>query len=1075
MVKKSEENVNAKVDIELDKTSLTYYRQSDISRVNEQIALSLKNNKSKQGGDGGGIPDRTIHFTHQNENWIAFIENKSGKKYMSKLEGDTGFIDNLKSDGQPSYKQVISKFALNGAYYYAKNAYHDTDFKNYLVIGVCGEQDPTQTYSIDVEAYVITPESNGIAIRYGSFNDFAFLQQENLAETVKGLKNVHLTAEQKHELLIQSEKSIDEKLNALNHKMWNKLNIDAKWRINMVVAMVLAGLGDSKNDIYPLKLDRLEGSKEEGQTDADIIIQKIKNLLSKRNLPPEKVDHIVRMITLTIKDNRTFNERDESGETINKILYRDIQKDILPFVENKLLDFAGIVYNKVTDWMGLADDEKNDVVLTPRYVIDLMVKLARVNYNSYVWDFALGSGGFLISAMNEMLRDAKENEHRLDDGLKNKQRHIKEKQLLGIEKRSDIQMLAILNMLLVGDGSSNIINSDSLTKFDGNYMYPKNAGKFPANVFLLNLPYSEAGNGMVFVKKALGMMTTGTAAIIIQDSAGSGKAVSYNKEILENNTLTASIKMPIDIFIGKSSVQTSIYVFEVGKPHAAKHRVKFIDFRNDGYSRSNRKKSGKDVNLRDTDDAVARYQEVANLVLYGAGELSIFTADEYIEDIIDPENGADWNFDQHKKIDTIPKLTDFKKTVADYLAWEVSNILKGQGEDLEQAKKFNAPLVKMLSGIEWGEFKVGDLFEKRTMKGFPKKDERLTENKDGYHIFGQNIKYQHPQKVLMDKKYLHWVDEERPILAYTSSVAEVGMIAEPFYRSGDNGAFQGLFPKFSDCNKKHILYLWAELARWFKGFGYATSMADLLELKIYIPYKDGKPDFQAMERFVELLEADRLRELEAYLTITGLNNITLTESEQKALDVFENLQNDDLDQTRWHSFAVTDVFMVKNTKCILSRNIRSGSGKIPYLTASSLNNAVNTYINYDENYLDYGNCVFIGGKTFVVTYQKNDFFSNDSHNLALYAKDIAFDLKSNHQLFFATTIESGLKHFYSWGDSISNKKIHKDRIWLPITDTGELDNIFMDDFISAIKKLVIAGVVDYAENKLNATREIISR
>ena len=127
-------------------------------------------------------------------------------------------------------------------------------------------------------------------------------------------------------------------------------------------------------------------------------------------------------------------------------------------------------------------------------------------------------------------------------------------------------MLAVLNMIMMGDGSSNILNKDSL-KFDGHYGFGKTDEKFPADAFILNPPYSAEGNGMIFVEKALSMMNKGYAAIIIQNSAGSGKAAEYNKRILEHSTLLASIKMPIDLFIGKSSVLTNIYVFRVGEAH----------------------------------------------------------------------------------------------------------------------------------------------------------------------------------------------------------------------------------------------------------------------------------------------------------------------------------------------------------------------------------------------------------------------------------------------------------------------------------------------------------------------------
>ena len=81
--------------------------------------------------------------------------------------------------------------------------------------------------------------------------------------------------------------------------------------------------------------------------------------------------------------------------------------------------------------------------------------------------------------------------------------------------------------------------------------------------------------------------------------------------------------MPIDLFVGKSSVQTSIYVFRVGEPHQKDDIVKFIDFSNDGYTRTNRKKSNN--NLRDTDKAKERYQEIVDLVRFGQIKLNIFT------------------------------------------------------------------------------------------------------------------------------------------------------------------------------------------------------------------------------------------------------------------------------------------------------------------------------------------------------------------------------------------------------------------------------------------------------------------
>ena len=338
-------------------------------------------------------------------------------------------------------------------------------------------------------------------------------------------------------------------------------------------------------------------------------------------------------------------------------------------------DFTGKLFNEMYNWFGFTQDALNDVVLTPPYVAKLMVRLARTNKDSYVWDNATGSAGLLVAAMNEMLRDAREKIQSPQE-LRTKEADIRAKQILGLEILPEIYMLAVLNMILMGDGSSNILNLDSLEHFDGTA--PSEGTPFPADVFLLNPPYSADGNGMVFVASALARMKKGYAAVIIQNSAGSGKAVKYTKEILKKNTLLASIKMPGDLFLGKSNVQTNIYVFRVGEAHAKDEVVKFIDFSNDGYTRTNRKKAR--VNLRDTDHARERYDELVELVRFGRKKLRIFTEREYYEGTIDPENGADWN--QTAPIDRTPKLADFRKTVSDYLAWEVSNLLKAeQGDD----------------------------------------------------------------------------------------------------------------------------------------------------------------------------------------------------------------------------------------------------------------------------------------------------------------------------------------------------------------------------------------------------------
>ena len=254
------------------------------------------------------------------------------------------------------------------------------------------------------------------------------------------------------------------------------------------------------------------------------------------------------------------------------------------------------------------------------------------------------------------------------------------------------------------------------------------------------------------------------------------------------------------------------------------------------------------------------------------------------------------------------------------------------------------------------------------------------------------------------------------------------------------------------------------------NFGYENmcSWAKIKQEKISLPIKkDREIDFAFMEDFISQLEACRLSQLEAYLLVTGLKNYTLTPAEEQALTDFQN------GNIKWGEFKVVDLFDVRNTRNILSRDIIENSGDIPYLSASRENNAVSSYISYNKEFLDKGNCIFIGGKTFVVTYQENDFYSNDSHNLSLHLKDGKNITKLNH-LFMVSCIYKSLSSKYSWGNSISNKKIQTDFVIFPITNNIP-DYPMMETLISAVQKLVIKDVVEYADRKIEATREIIHK
>ena len=649
-----------KVDYKLEQESL-----------NTEIDQALNDYSSKSGGKGGNRPDaKLLLLANDGKYYPILIEYKGYKDKLVKLDAE-GNVANRNAKNQPDFS-TINSYAVNGAVHYANAILHYTSYTDVIAIGVTGYKEISGKLNHLIGVYYVSKNNFGVGQKVDEYTDLSFLKKEYFSAFIEKVKQLSLSQDEIEKLKERREQEITASLVKLNNDIFkSEKGLSENDRVYLVVASIMATLGDVENNVYPLTKADLKSSNERNNTDGDIMVRKIESFLDAKKLPKDKKDLIVRTLQNTLTTDN-INKADD-GESQLKRVFIKIVDDLGVYYKIGLnTDFTGKLFNEMYSWLGFTQDQLNDVVLTPPYVATLLCRLARVNKDSFVWDFATGSAGLLVAAMNEMLADAKK-KIKSPEELAHKSAEIKANQLLGLEILSNVYMLAVLNMIMMGDGSSNILNKDSL-KFDGHYGFGKTDEKFPADAFILNPPYSAEGNGMVFVEKALSMMNKGYAAIIIQNSAGSGKAAEYNKRILEHSTLLASIKMPIDLFIGKSSVLTNIYVFRVGEAHQKDDVVKFIDFSNDGYTRSDRKKASR--NLFDTDRAKERYQEVVDLVRFGKTKLNILTEKEYYEGHIDPEKGNDWN--QTAPIDTRPTLDDFKKTISDYLAWEVSTLLKNQ-------------------------------------------------------------------------------------------------------------------------------------------------------------------------------------------------------------------------------------------------------------------------------------------------------------------------------------------------------------------------------------------------------------
>ena len=547
-------------------------------------------------------------------------------------------------------------------------------YKEVIAIGIAWDNEE----NVEIQAYYVYGYTETDFKYLENYKNFNFLENSRVFDNF--YQDIQLTETEKHKILIDSRKTLQDYAKKLNKLMHNH-NITAPQRVLYVSGMLLAmqDIEDENWNILAsgLTLDDLKGSQTDNFRDGKLIISQIEEFLKSRKIPREKRDLMLASFSEISKDTQR-DEMSELDKEVAKFLSSrsSINKQIFTFIYytiyTRIDSFKGhldIMWEMYSEFLKYAlwDGKEIWIVLTPPYVTKMMAQILDINKNNKVMDLATGSAGFLISAMEEMINNAEKETGKGSTETLQKIEEIKKKQLLWVELNAEMFTLAATNMILRGDWSSNIQKWNSFDR------PPELYENFNADRVLLNPPFSYTENGMPFIETGLKYMQKwGFWAIIIQDSAWSGKAIMTNKNILKNHTLLASIKMPTDLFQPMAWVQTSIYIFEAYRPHDFEKIVKFIDFRDDWYKRTSRA-------LQEIDNPIERYEDIIKIYKAGKNAINLKANWDlekiYVEDFID-DSGKDWNFDQHQKIDTTPTLADFKKTLADYLSWEVSQILQ---------------------------------------------------------------------------------------------------------------------------------------------------------------------------------------------------------------------------------------------------------------------------------------------------------------------------------------------------------------------------------------------------------------
>lgn len=666
---KLEDDVNDWVKSELNRIGLKKSKDFTVeSGMSPYMKESLKGAAKTNGKTNFGKPD----FQIENYSVPVILENKL---HLKNLINETN--SGLKMDN-PS----VSKYAVNGGLFYAQSMIASGSYSEVIVIGVAGDYEN----NVQIKPYYVFSSLTEPKLMQ-NVTTIDFLQNKDSFDSF--LKDARLSESEKHQILINTQQDLQKQAKKLSILM-NNHNITAAQRVIYVSGALLA-MQDIVNTNTKEKLDNgltpddLTGKNLDQSRDGDIIVNHIYQFLNSRQIPTKKLNLMVSSFKNAIQIDIDRDIPVELDRNVAKLLKHDasVNKQVFTFIFKNVfkaidgtsghLDIMGEMYSEFLKY-ALGDGKGIGIVLTPPYVTEMMTKIIDVNMNSRVMDLATGSAGFLISSMTEMISDANNHYGRNTDDANKKIKKIRADQLLGVELNAQMFTLAATNMILRGDGSSHIEKGDSF------HMKPNIYAEFKPDRLLLNPPFSHKEHGMPFVEYGLRYLAKGSkAAVIIQDSAGSGIAVATNKEILKHNTLIASIKMPIDTFQPSAGVQTSVYIFEAGKPHDFDRTVRFVDFRNDGYKRTKR-------STNEIDHPVERYQDIVKIYKAGSAaklgdHADLWKLDDIVLDDQINNSGADWNFEQHKIIETTPTEEDFIETVGKYLNWEVDQLLAGNDEN----------------------------------------------------------------------------------------------------------------------------------------------------------------------------------------------------------------------------------------------------------------------------------------------------------------------------------------------------------------------------------------------------------
>ena len=621
---KNEKSLDLFIGKLLDAANIKYTPNgSTIKEIDEALKTA-----SKKGTGTVGFPE----FVGISNDFIIVVEDKAD------LEKQANYSDEESTTLATDIKS-LTDYAENGALHYGKHIIANTSFKKIFAFGCSGDEKHhiIRPIFIDENNYLLLNPVENFE-NFSNNNIEKYYKEQVLGETpaeTLELEEVLKKSAELHEAL----------------RNYGQLGDSEK---PLVVSAILLALREEPDIAKRLKGDHLK-------TDGMIIFEALSTHMTRVEVKPEtKKEQVLAQFNI-IKNRTLLNQIDDRLEkTPLKYFAEFLKKNVYAsVVSNSTEDVLGRFYGEFIRYSG-GDGQTLGVVLTPSHITELFCDLIDLQSSDIVFDPCCGTGGFLIAAMHKMLELASTEEKDI----------IKQKRIHGVEIREDMFSIATTNMILRGDGKSNLIKNDFL-KIDVDSM---RANYY--SVGFINPPYSQAKgkdtahlSEIHFIEHLLdGLADNGRCVVIVPQSTMVGKSKidkQVKKRILEKHTLEGVITLNKETFYGVGT-NPCIAIFTAHKAHPEKKFCKFINYEDDGFV------VRKHVGLVETERAKERKAHLLNCWIHDAPSQSKFMVKTTVE------STDEWLHSFYYFNDEIPKSEEFEDTIGEYLTFEFSMIMQGK-------------------------------------------------------------------------------------------------------------------------------------------------------------------------------------------------------------------------------------------------------------------------------------------------------------------------------------------------------------------------------------------------------------